>query len=411
MSLPETLPGSPSGMPVPLFGPEFVRDPYPTYAWLREHSPVHRFVLPQGMPAWLVTRHRDVKPWLADPRLAKDLERFLPDAALPSGAVRDVLTKNMLASDAPAHTRLRRFAAVAFTARRVASLRPRITEIADELLDAMGPEGTTDLVDTLGLLPITVIYELLGVPRRDWEAFRRWSVLGSDEQSTGSAEFEQATAALKQYARDLIADKRVTPGEDLLSDLIVARDNGQGLSDDELLAMLFLLLLGGQETSISLIGSAVLHLQRHPDQLALLRAEPHRLPAAIEEVLRFDGPAMNASMRFATEDIEIGGTAIPAGGIVFLGLGSAGHDPEQSPDGDVFDIRRAATRHLAFGHGIHTCIGSALARLEGEIAIGRLFERYSELRLAVPYDELVWRPGLHFRGPAVLPVTYGSARR
>ncbi|GAA0543080.1 cytochrome P450 family protein [Actinomadura livida] len=396
--------------PPELFGADFIRDPYPTYAWLREHSPVHRFTLPQGMPAWLITRYQDVRPWLNDPRLGKDLERFLPPEALPSPSIRDVLTKNMLHSDPPAHTRLRRLAAKAFTARRVQSLRPRIEEITDELLDGMGPEGETDLIDTLGLLPITLIYELLGVPKRDWEAFRRWSVLGSDEQSTGSAEFETATEALKSYTRDLIADKRVRPGEDLLSDLMVVRDGGDGLSDDELLAMAFLLLLGGQETTISLIGVAVHHLLRNPDQLALLRAEPERLPAAIEEVLRFDGPAMNASMRFAVEDIEIAGTPIPAGGVVFLGLGSASHDPEVAPDGDRFDIRRPA-RHLAFGHGPHACIGSALARLEGEIAIGRLLDRYGELRLAVPEEELVWRPGMHFRGPAALPVRYRTASR
>ena len=255
--------------PPELFSPDFVRDPYPTYAWLREHSPVHRFTLPQGMPAWLITRYDDVRKWLNDPRLGKNLERFLPAEALPSPSIRDVLTKNMLSSDPPAHTRLRRLAAGAFTARRVQSLRPRITEITDELLDGMGPEGETDLIGTLGLLPITVIYELLGMPKRDWEAFRRWSVLGSDEQSTGSAEFEAATKALKAYTQDLIADKRVRPGEDLLSDLIVARDGGDALSDDELTAMAFLLLLGGQETTISLIGAAVYHLLQHPDQLGV----------------------------------------------------------------------------------------------------------------------------------------------
>ncbi|MEU8124840.1 cytochrome P450 [Spirillospora sp. NPDC049024] len=394
-----------------LFGPDFVRDPYPTYAWLREHSPVHRFTLPQGMPAWLITRYDDVRAWLNDPRLAKDLRRFLPPEALPSPAIRDVLTNNMLQSDPPGHTRLRRLAAKAFTAHRVQALRPRVEEITDGLLDEMGPEGETDLIDTLGLLPISMIYELLGVPKRDWESFRRWSVLGSDEQSTGSVEFEAATEALKGYTRELIADKRVRPGEDLLSDLIVVRDEGDGLSDDELTAMAFLLLLGGQETTISLIAAAVYHLVRHPDQLALLRAEPERLPAAIEEVLRFDGPAMNASMRFATEDIEVRGVSIPAGGVVFLGLGSAGHDPDRVPDGERFDIRRTGVRHLAFGHGIHTCIGSALARLEGEVAIGRLLDRYAELELAVDPGELRWRPGMHFRGPAELPVRYRSEPR
>jgi cytochrome P450 len=390
-----------------LFSPDFIRDPYPAYAQLREHSPVHQITLPQGVPAWLVTRYADVKALLGDRRLLKNIERFLPENALPSPHLRSLLTKHMLVADPPAHTRLRRLVAKEFTARRAENLRPRVSEITGELLDRMGTSGQTDLISAFAApLPITVICELIGVPMKDVDDFRRWSALGSDEQSTGSKEFEASVEALKAYTEDLIEAKRATPGVDLLSGLIVTRDEGDKLTDDELVAMVFLLLLGGHETTTSLIGCATYHLLQHPEQLMALRADPGLLPGAVEEFLRYDPPAVTASMRFAVEDLQVGDVTIPAGGVVFLGLGSAGRDAGWLADADRFDITRAACHHLAFGHGIHSCIGSALARLECEVAIGALLARFSELRLAVPPEELTWRPGLHFRGPVELPIAY-----
>lgn len=391
-----------------LFGPEFARDPYPGYAWLREHSPVHQLTLPPGIPAWLVTRYDDVRPLLGDQRLSKDMARFLPEGALPGPQVRDLLTKHMLVSDPPAHTRLRRLVAKEFTARRIEMLRPRVTEIARELLAGMGPSGRTDLVAAFAApLPILVICELLGVPREDAGAFRTWSTVASDGQSTGGPEFEAAIQALQEYVLGLIATKREKPGDDLISGLVAVRDEGDRLTDEELVAMVFLLLVGGHETSVSLIANATYHLLTHPDQLKLLRAEPDRLPAAVEEVLRHETPATTASMRFAIEDLRVGEVTIPAGGVVFLGLGAAGHDAERIPDAERFDIGRADNPHLAFGHGIHSCLGSALARLEGQVAVGALLEHFADLRLAVRPDELPWRPGLHFRGPVELPIAYG----
>ena len=393
-----------------LFGPEFTRDPYPAYRWLREHSPVHRLQLPQGPPAWLVTRHSDVRALLTDARLAKDLNRFLPEVALPSPDLRSLLTEHMLAHDPPAHTRLRQLVARAFTARRVESLRPRVTEIAERLLDEWGDAGRTDLMQAFAIpLPLTVICELLGVPMTDVHTFHEFSRVASDNQSVMGPEFEAATRVLRDYVVELIAAKREAPGEDLLSDLIAVRDGGDRLTDDELVAMTFLLLLGGHETVVSLISSATLHLLTHPEQLAALRAEPGRIAQATEEFLRYDTPAITTSMRFAAEDLDVGGVRIPAGAVVFLALGSAGRDPAAHPgDPERFDVCRADTQHLAFGAGIHACLGSALARLECQVAITALLARFARLELAVAPEQIDWRPGLHFRGPVGLPVAYAA---
>lgn len=393
-----------------LFSPEFTRDPYPAYRWLREHSPVHRLALPQGPPAWLVTRHSDVRALLVDPRLAKDLHRFLPEAALPSPDLRNLLTQHMLAVDPPAHTRLRRLVAREFTARRVEGLRPRVVEIAERLLDGWGAAGQADLVQAFAVpLPLTVICELLGVPMADLHTFHEWSRIASDGQSLGGPAFEESTRVLKDYVIELIAAKRDAPGADLLSDLIAVRDGGDRLTDDELVAMTFLLLLGGHETVVSLISSATFHLLTAPDQLARLRAEPERIVEATEEFLRYDTPAITTSMRFAAEDIEVGGVRIPAGDVVFLALGSAGRDPDaRAEDPERFDICRRDTQHLAFGAGVHACLGSALARLECQVALTALLARFPRLELAAAPEEIAWRPGLHFRGPVALPVSYAG---
>ncbi|MEO6503777.1 MAG: cytochrome P450 [Jatrophihabitantaceae bacterium] len=391
-----------------LFGPEFTQDPYPAYQWLREHSPVHRLALPQGPPAWLVTRQTDVRALLVDQRLAKDLHRFLPEVALPSEDLRNLLTQHMLAVDPPAHTRLRQLVAREFTARRVEGVRDRVGQIADGLLDGMGAAGQADLVQAFAVpLPLTVICEMLGVPMADMSAFHEWSRIASDGQSLGGPEFEASTRVLQDYVIELIAAKRGAPGPDLLSDLIAVRDGGDRLTDDELVAMVFLLLLGGHETVVSLISSAAFHLLTHPEQLAQLRAEPGRIVEATEEFLRYDTPAITTSMRFAAEEIEVGDVRIPAGDVVFLALGSANRDPgARTEDPERFDICRKDTQHLAFGAGVHSCLGSALARLECQVAITALLARFSRLELAAAPEEIAWRPGLHFRGPVALPVSY-----
>jgi cytochrome P450 len=313
----------------------------------------------------------------------------------------------MLASDPPAHTRLRRLVAREFTARRVEILRTRVAELAEGLLEPLGDAGTTDLMESFaGPLPVMVICELLGVPQEDAATFRAWSTTASDGQSTGGPEFEAAVAALQEYVTLLVAAKRAEPAGDLISDLVTAHDASDRLTDEELIAMVFLLLLGGHETTVSLIGNAVFCLATHPDQLKLLRAEPDRLSAVVEEVLRYEPPATTASPRFAAEDLRVRGVTIPAGSVVFLGLGSANHDTARIADAGQFDIGRGDTTHLAFGLGIHSCLGAALARLEGQVALGALLARFADLRLAVQPDELTWRPGLHFRGPVALPLAY-----
>ena len=402
-----------------------IADPYPTYAHLRTETPVHRY-RPDGMAGgdlWLVTRHADVRAALADPRLAKhprhaprwllDLGVFTADGAGPAGV-------SMLFADPPDHTRLRRLVTRAFTRRRVAALRPRIEQITDDLIGEIAQtEGAEiDLIASLAFpLPITVICELLGVPVADREDFREWSraLISPPLTDAGRALRQQAGQGLAGYIRDLIAAKRrvvdhdaaADEQPDLVSALIVAADEHGRLSEDEIVGMINLLLVAGHETTVNLIGNGMLALLRHPDQPALLRERPELLPTAVEELLRYDSPVERATIRFATEDVDIGGTTVPAGSVVSLALASANHDPTRFRDGAHLDITRTDHGHVAFGHGIHHCLGAPLARLEGEIAIGALVRRFPELTLAAPPDALRRQCGgplSTLRGVAELPV-------
>ncbi|MDJ0340798.1 cytochrome P450 [Streptomyces sp. H10-C2] len=383
------------------YGDEFTADPYPIYAKLREQGPVHRVLTVDNGELWLVVGHEAVRSALADPRFSKSWRTVDPDGEL--GAV----SANMLEVDAPQHTRLRKLVAKEFTARRVEALRPRIQQITDELLDAMLPLGRADLVDALAFpLPMTVICELLGVPSLDREAFRHWSnvIVG---QSGAEAE-AAAVQAMGAYLVELIEDKRRSaPADDLMSALIRTTDeDGDQLSADELVGMAFLLLVAGHETTVNLISNGVLALLRHPDQLAALRADPALLDGAIEEMLRYDGPVETSTWRFAIEPVEIGGTVIPRGAPVLVALASAGRDPDRFEEPDRFDIRRSAQGHVAFGHGIHYCLGAPLARIEGRTAVRTLLERCPDLALDTDPATLSWRPGMLIRGVHRLPVRY-----
>jgi cytochrome P450 len=310
----------------------------------------------------------------------------------------------MLDADAPVHTRLRRLVAREFTTRRVAALQPRIQAVTDELLDAALREPVADLVEALALpLPMTVICELLGVPDLDRKSFRGWSndiVAGTPESE--AAAFE----AMSHYLTELIEDKRCSgPGDDLLSALIRTRyEDGDRLSPDELVGMAFLLLVAGHETTVNLISNGVLALLRHPDQLAALRARPELIDGAVEEMLRYDGPVETTTWRFAREPLTIAGTPIAQGEPVLVALAGADRDPQRFPEPDTFDIRRPAQGHIAFGHGIHYCLGAPLARMEARIAIPSLLARAPGLAL-VP-EPLDWRPGLLMRGPTRLRVRW-----
>lgn len=374
-------------------------------ARLRAEQPVFPVTMPTGNRMWLVIRHDDARRVLADPRLSNRIGR----GVLLGGGSAGPTSEHMLSSDPPDHTRLRRLVSAGFTARRVERLEPRITAIANRLLDDMGGTDTVDLMDTFAFpLPIQVICELLGVPPDDRDEFRVWSntVVGGTLIADPSREgvVRDALGQIVVYIRQLVADKRRTPADDLLSALLEVRDEGDRLSEDELVAMVFLMLIAGHETTMNLIGNGTYLLLTHPEQRSRIDADRSLLPAAIEEFLRYEPPVQNTTLRVTTEPVEVSGVTIPAGELVMVSLLSANRDGTAFADADRFDIARPGAPHLAFGHGIHFCLGAALARLEGRIAIAALLDRYPGLRLACPPDELPWRVTLFVRGLAHLPV-------
>ncbi|WP_405589303.1 cytochrome P450 [Streptomyces sp. NBC_01190] len=385
------------------YGQEFVTDPYTVYGRLRAQGPVHHVNTPTSGEMWLIVGYEEARAALADPRLSKDWRTVLDDP-------QDIFTisANMLESDTPRHTRLRKLIAREFTSRRIEALRPRVQEITDRLLDRMLVADRADLIEALAFpLPITVICELLGVPDLDRSTFSALSrkVMGESESYDEEA---RAAKELSTCLAGLIEEKRRDgPREDLLSALIRARDEeGDQLSAEELVGMAFLLLVAGHETTVNLIANGVLALLRHPDQLAALRADPGLMDGAIEEMLRYDGPVERATYRFTREPTEIGGCLVPAGQVVGVVLAAGDRDPGRYASPDTFDIRRDTRGHLAFGHGIHYCLGAPLARMEGRMAITSLLARCPELALDGEPGQLHWRSSPLMRGVHRLPVRY-----
>ncbi|MGV0603466.1 cytochrome P450 family protein [Mycolicibacterium sp. XJ1904] len=387
---------------------EFVDDPHSVYRQLREGGPVHRVTMWNGLRAWMITGYDEARALLSDPRLAKD--GVTAAALYPMGTattIGSVLGNNMLFKDPPDHTRLRRFITAAFTAHTVQRLRPAIWQITGELLDAIEPGLQTDLMQALAQpLPIRVIGELLGVPTAERELFR--SLVVPIFTSTDASEIRPAQGGLTALLTDVIAAKRSQPGDDVLSDLIRRRDDGDQLSEEELLGTAFLLIIAGFDTTVNLIGNGTLELLRHPDQLAALRADRALLPGAIEEILRFESPLNTATVRFTAAPVTIRDTEIPAGELVLIALLSANRDEQRFPDADRFDITRNDNRHIAFGRGIHHCLGAPLARMEAEIAFDRLLSRFGDIRLASD-EPLTYRPSTLMRGLHALPVVLGPA--
>jgi cytochrome P450 len=387
-------------------GDAYFQDPQAVFARLRPAAPAVPVIMPGGGRAWLVTRYDDVRAALADPRLAKDWVRHMTPQGQAPDPVHGHFSRNMLTVDPPDHTRLRRLVQQAFTPRRVAALRPRVQQIADGLLGAMADSGgdVTDLIPAFAFpLPVTVICELLGIPGDDQEEFRAWSAAMVDSLVPADGH-RAASLGMYQYFTELIAAKRRHPGDDLVSALITARDAGDSLSESELLSMLFLLLIAGHETTVNLIASGTLALLRHPGELARLRSGSPPLPAAVEELLRYASPVNHATERFTLEPVTIGDVTIPAREWVILATASANHDPARFRDAGSLDLGRDTAGHLAFGHGIHYCLGAPLARLEGEVALGSLLARFPELALAVPESSLRWRASSLIHGLESLPV-------
>ncbi|MFF0127118.1 cytochrome P450 [Streptomyces mirabilis] len=380
--------------------------PYAVYDRLRDTAPVHRVAGTDGNPAWLVTRYEDVREALANPLLSMDKKHALP-GSYQGLSLPPALDANLLNMEAPDHTRIRRLVVRAFTARRIEQLRTPVRETADRLLDALGRHGSADLIAAYAApLPITVICDLLGIPGEHRRDFRAWTdvLVAPDPARPGAA--KEAVAAMLGFLTQLLADKRKKPADDLLCDLIAVRDEGDRLSEDELMSLAFLILFAGYENTVQLIGNAILGLLTHPDQLAALRANPERFPNAVEEFARHEGPALLAIRRFPVEDVTIGAVTVPAGETVLLSLAAANRDPARFSDPERLDLGRDASGHLALGRGIHYCVGAPLARLETEIAVSALLERLPDLALDADPAELRWRPSLRARGLLALPVTY-----
>lgn len=386
----------------PTHEPRFLQDPYPAYAALRSISPVRPVPGPGGRPGYLVTGYAEAREALGDARLSKDTAAFF--AGRQTGRrLHPAVAHTMLAADPPQHTRLRRLVTKAFTTGAVARLRPFIARVTDELLDQWPADGPFDFVAGLAVpLPVVVICELLGVPQADRPQVRRWS---AELFAAGEPEvIDAASHAAADYMTALIAAKRRDPGSALLDRLIAARDGADRLSEAELVSLAVLLLVAGHETTTHALGNALLALLRNPAALDRLRSEPDAVPDALDELLRFDSAVSTATFRFTTEAVELGGTEIPAGVPVTVALGAANRDPARFPSPDHLDLDRNAAAHLAFGHGVHRCVGAPLATAEAEIALRALLTRFPGVRLAVPEDRLEWRHTRLVRGLASLPV-------
>jgi len=403
---------SPNEIATPdLVSPQFKADPYPFYARLRADAPVWRTTLPDKRAAWLVTRYEDVGRVLKDDAFVKDkLNAMDPEQLTKTpwapGFLKP-LERNMLDLDDPDHARLRALVSKAFTPRLIEQLRGRIEALCEDLLEAMERRGKAELVGDYALpIPATVIAELLGVPAQDQRKFHRWSGrLVSVSSSRDMLRALPAALAFMRYLRKLIERRRVDPRDDLITALVRAEEAGDKLSEDELLAMAFLLLVAGHETTVNLISSGTLALLEYPEQAAALRRDPSLVKPAVEELLRYTSPVEMATERYARENVEIAGTLVPRGELILAVLGSANRDERHFEDPDALDITRDPNRHLAFGRGgVHHCLGAPLARMEGQIAIGALLRRFPNARLAVAPETLRWRRGLILRGLEELPV-------
>jgi cytochrome P450 len=385
---------------------DFAQDPHGLYDRLRAEAPVRQVSIEGGVRAWLVTRHADVLALLNDPRLSTDqsraLAQFEPDRARPYDGE---LFQDMLRSDPPAHTRLRRLVVKAFTTRAVERMKPRIELIADDLLDGIerGEPGIpVDLIANYAEpLPIRVISEMLGMPAEQAGRFRSASnTFISMTTHAVKAEAEREMIAVLNEVVDL---KRRTPGDDLLTSLINASSDGDSLSHGELIGMCSLLTVAGYETTVHLIANAVLALLNNPSQLEAVRADPETIPDAVEEVLRFDGPVNIAVPRYTTADVTVGDVVIPSHSVVMIALVSANRDEVRFEHPERFDVSRTSRGHLAFGYGIHHCLGAPLARMEGTIALRRLLDRYAHIELDRT-EPLRYRATMNIHGVATLPV-------
>ncbi|HUQ55518.1 cytochrome P450 [Lentzea sp.] len=389
---------------------DYVQNPHEIHDRLRAEGPVQELRLPRGLKVWLVTRYDEAKIALTDPRVSKDVNegRHLMEVHAPEQTERrtieEALSVHMLNMDPPGHTRLRKLVTKAFTARRVELMRPRVQEISAELIAKLNDGDVVDLLEVFAFpLPITVICELLGIPIDNRDEFREWS---NQLLTFGTAdEVQAAGAAMAAFLFQHVGKVQAAePDDTFFSALVHANDSGDRLSTEELVSMAFLLLVAGHETTVNLIGNAVFSLLQNPDQLQVLKDKPELIPASTEEFLRLEGPINVATFRFTKEDIDLGGVTVPAGEILMVSLVAANRDPAKYENPDQLDVTRSAQGHVAFGHGIHFCLGAPLARLEFDVALTQLLARFPNLELAAEPETLVWRDSTLIRGLHTLPV-------
>jgi len=391
---------------------EFKANPFPLLARLRAEQPVCRITLPDKTPVWLVTCYEDVKTLLTDERFAKSRYNALtPEQLRKQPWIPPMfrpLERNMLDLDTPDHTRLRQLVHKAFTPRLIEQMRERVQTLANELLDVAARKGEMDLIREYALpLPMTIITEILGVPTKDRDKFHKWSkVIVAINQFNANWRVIPAIWKFNRYLRRFFKVRRDDLRDDLVSALIQAEEAGDRMSEDELLAMVFLLLVAGHETTVNLIASGTLELLQHPDQMEKLRRNPSLIKSAVEELLRYTAPVFMSTERYARQDVTIQGVTILRGEMTLGVIGSANRDETVFANPDTLDIEREPNKHLGFGHGIHFCLGASLARLESEIAINTLLGRMSDLRLKGSPESLRWRPSLILRGLDALPVKF-----
>jgi cytochrome P450 PksS len=391
---------------------DFKADPFPFLARLRASEPVYRTTLPDKTVVWLLSRYNDVTALLRDERFTKNRRNALTEEQLRklpwTPPMFRPLERNMLDLDPPDHTRLRSLVHKAFTPSLVEQMRSRTQAIADDLLDRIVSTGEMDLINDFALpLPMTIITEILGVPRKDHHKFHKWSqAVVSLTSPSPTLRILPSVWKFIRYLRQFFKLRRRDPQDDLVSALIKAEEAGDKLNEDELLAMVFLLLIAGHETTVNLIGNGTLALLENPNEMNKLLSEPSLVKPAVEELLRYTSPVFTTTERYAREDTMIHGATIPRGEMVLGVIGSANRDENVFENPNKLQISRDPNRHLSFGQGIHFCLGAPLARMEAQIAFTTLLQRVPNLRLTKPSNSLHWRPSIFLRGLAALPLKF-----
>ncbi len=391
---------------------EFKADPFPFFTQLRASDPVYRTTLPGGVPVWLVTRYTDVLALLRDERFTKNRRSALtPEQARKLPWIPPIfrpLERNMLDLDPPDHTRLRSLVHKAFTPQLVDKMRTRLQTLADELLDVVASRGEMDLIKDYALpLPMTIITEILGVPTKDRDSFHKWSnAVVSLTSPKPTLRVIPGVWRFIRYLRRFFKVRRRDPRDDLVSALITAEEAGDRLSEDELLAMVFLLLIAGQETTVNLIGNGMLALLQNPHQMERLRGDPSLIKSAVEELLRYTSPVLMTTERYALDNATMHDVTIPRGEMILGVIGSANRDETVFDNSNELNLAREPNKHLSFGQGIHFCLGAPLARMESQIAINTLMERVPNLQLKIDPESLRWRSSMMLRGLQTLPVKF-----